>query len=209
MLLACRTTRISLQLSDNRITPLFSPSACLNLRKGAPHQGLQNPLNAFMGSGKSGPRLMCSGPCSLLTCLSSIVLWVSSLQESVVTRIHNPDSPACDWQCYSANSPKECQPRALEPRTAMRSWRQLSQPVCSSFYSTSEHSRAPLCRGLRGHVDPALRTCEASLLSAVTRVCHISVVLTCLIHLPSARVTCWKMLLLSRWVTMVKANVHI
>lgn len=78
MLLACRTTSIALQPSDNWFMPLFSASAYLNLRKGAPHQDLQNLLNAFMGSGKSGPRLMCFGPCSLFTCLSSIVLSIKS-----------------------------------------------------------------------------------------------------------------------------------
>lgn len=142
----------------NRVTPLLRPSAYLNLRKDAPHQHLQNLLNAFLGSGKSGPRLMCSGPCSLSTCLLYCAASIESAGECCDQNTQSRFPSMWLTMLFSKQS-KRMPAKALEPRTAMRSWRQLSQPVCSSFYSTSEHSREPVCRGLRGRVDPALGTC--------------------------------------------------
>lgn len=112
MLLACRTTSIALQSSDNRFMPLFSASAYLNLRKGATHQDLQNPLNAFMGSGKSGPRLMCSGPCSLFACLSSIVLSIKSAgkccDQNTQSRFPQHVTDNAIQQTVQKNASQEC-----------------------------------------------------------------------------------------------------
>lgn len=163
MLLACRTTSIALQSSDNRFMPLFSASAYLNLRKGATHQDLQNPLNAFMGSGKSGPRLMCSGPCSLFACLSSIVLSIKSA-ESVVTRIHNPDSPSMWLTMLFSKQSKRMPAKSAQ---AQGSHEILEAIITTSLFlprlkrsinSISESSRKPLCTGFKGHVNPASRS---------------------------------------------------
>ena len=98
-----------------------------------PNNGTYRHIKCLHGVKKEWPRLMCSRPWYLFPCLFSIVLQVSCLQECVVTRIYNKSPTACDWQHYSASSPKEHEPRSLEPWKVMRSWRQLSQSVCPSF----------------------------------------------------------------------------
>lgn len=163
MLLARRTTSIALQSSDNRFMPLFSASAYLNLRKDAPHQDLQNPLNAFMGSGKSGPRLMCSGPCSLFTCLSSIVLSIKSAGKCCDQNTQSR-SPSM-WLTMLFSKQSERMPAKSAGAQGSHEILEaiittsLSLPLLKrSINSISESSRRPLCTGLKGHVDPASRS---------------------------------------------------
>lgn len=142
--------------------PLFRASAYLNLRKGAPHQDLQNPLNAFMGSGKSGPRLMCSGPCSLFACLSSIVLSIKSAGKCCDQNTQSRSPSMWLTMLFSKQSKR---------MPAKSAWAQGSHEILKAIItpslflpllkrvinSISESSWRPLCTGLRGHVDPASR----------------------------------------------------
>lgn len=125
-------------------------------QEGFPTSGPTKHIKCLHGVREEWPRLMCSGPCSLFTCLFSIVLQAACLQERAVTRIHNTDPTACDWQRYSASGPKERQPRSLEPRKsheileAITTISVLLPPVAwylRSLLAVTSEWRKPLWRG--------------------------------------------------------------